>query len=103
MGTLWHFITAGTWGGFTDNVTKSPSNLGENPFRRGREKYKMYTCVFFKIFCTTIHVELVSDDLTLFYPKIIETSKLDQSTRVVKIDVYYTIRPFKITPGTKID
>ena len=27
----------------------------------------------------------------------------DQSTRVVKIDVYYTIRPFKRTPGTKVD
>ena len=29
--------------------------------------------------------------------------KLNQSTRVVKIDVYYTIRPFTITPGTKVD
>ena len=26
-----------------------------------------------------------------------------QSTRVAKTDIYYTIRPFKRTPGTKID
>ena len=32
-----------------------------------------------------------------------QTSKLNQSTRVVNIDVYYTIRPFKRTPGTKVD
>ena len=28
-------------------------------------------------------------------------SKLDQSTRVVEIDGYYTIRPFRRTPGQK--
>ena len=47
-------------------------------------------------------IELVSDDLTLFVKKI-QASKLDQSTRVVKIDVYYTILSFKRTPGTKVD
>jgi len=36
-------------------------------------------------------------------PKNFQTSKLNQTTRVAKIDVYYTIRPFKITPGTKVD
>jgi len=48
-------------------------------------------------------VDLVVEDLTLFCPKNFQTSKLDQSTRVVKIDVYYTIRPFKRTPGTNVD
>ena len=42
-----------------------------------------------------------SDDLILFYTNNFQTSKLHQSTRVVKIDVYYTIRPFKRTPGTE--
>ena len=46
-------------------------------------------------------VELVSDDWKLFCPKKIQTSKLSQSTRVVKIEVYYAIRPFKSSPGTK--
>ena len=31
-------------------------------------------------------------------PFVAQTSKLHQSTRVVKIDVYYTIRPFKRLP-----
>ena len=48
-------------------------------------------------------IELVSDDLTFFCPKNFQTSKLNQSTRVVKIVVDYTIRPFKRTPGTKVD
>ena len=38
-----------------------------------------------------------------FCLKHFQTSKLNQSTRVVKIDVYYTIRPFKRTRGTKVD
>ena len=29
--------------------------------------------------------------------------KLNRSTRAVKIDVCYTIRPFKRTPGTNVD
>jgi len=48
-------------------------------------------------------VELVSDDDTFFFKKNFQSSKLNQSTRVVQIDVYYTIRPFKRTPGTKVD
>ena len=28
---------------------------------------------------------------------------LNQSTRVVKIDVYYTIHPFKTANGTRVD
>ena len=36
-------------------------------------------------------------------PKFFQTSKLDQSNRVAKIDVSYAIRPFERTPGTKID
>ena len=51
-------------------------------------------------------LELVSDDskriLSEKLPNF-QTSKLDQSTRVVKIDVYYTIRPFKRTPGIKLN
>ena len=47
-------------------------------------------------------IELVSDNLTLFCPKNFQTSKLNQSTRVVKFDVYYTIRPFTRTPGQKV-
>ena len=39
-------------------------------------------------------LELVSDDLTLFVRKK-STFNVDQSIRVVKIDVYYTIRPWK--------
>ena len=30
-------------------------------------------------------------------------NKLDQSNRVVNIDVYYTIRPLKINAGTRVD
>jgi len=41
-----------------------------------------------------VPIELVSNDLTLLGPKI-QTSKLNQSTRVVKIDVYYTILRLK--------
>jgi len=44
-----------------------------------------------------------SDDLTLFCPKISQTSKLNQSIRVVKIDDCYTIRPLKTTPGITVD
>ena len=54
------------------------------------------------VLCPSRHkTELVSDDLILLNPKHIETAKLNQSTRVVKIDIYYTIRPFKRTSGTK--
>ena len=51
----------------------------------------------------SMSLEPVSDDLTLFVRKNFHISKLNQSTRVVKIGVYYTIRPFKRTPGTKVD
>ena len=44
-----------------------------------------------------------SDDSTRILSENFQTSKLNQSTRVVKIDVYYTIRPFKRNPGTKVD
>ena len=46
-------------------------------------------------------LKLVAGDLTLFVRKI--KFKLNQSTRIVKIDFYYTIRPFKRIPGTKVD
>ena len=48
-------------------------------------------------------IEPVSDELTPFSSEKIKTSKLDQSTRVVKMDVYCTMSPFKRTPGTKVE
>ena len=38
-----------------------------------------------------------------FFLENFQTSKHNQSTRVVKIDIDYTIRPFKRSPGTKVD
>ena len=48
------------------------------------------------VLCPSRHiVELVFDDLMLLNPKHIQTSKLNQSNRTVKIDVFYTNRPFQ--------
>jgi hypothetical protein len=48
-------------------------------------------------------IELVSDDLTPSYEKNFHASKLYQSTRVAKIDVFCMIRPFKRRLGVKND
>jgi hypothetical protein len=48
-------------------------------------------------------LELVSDDLTLFCPKNLQTANHNLSTREVKIDFYHAICPMKGTPGTNVD
>ena len=46
---------------------------------------------------------VVLDPSAIFNPCFMPNANLHHSTRVVKIDVYYTIRPFKRNPSTKVD
>ena len=41
-------------------------------------------------------------ELVTFLSENFQISKLNQLNRVVKMDVYYTIRPFERTPGKRL-